>query len=84
MTHSSSRNTIALLTSVMLAACNSTAKTTTEQSLETCPEVRPEICTMDYNPVCGNLANNEQRTYSNGCTACADTQVVGYTPGECR
>jgi hypothetical protein len=43
-----------------------------------CPEVRPEICTMEYDPVLGFKANGESAEYSNKCTACSDTEVVGY------
>ncbi len=49
-----------------------------------CPEVRPEMCTMDYNPVCGNLSDGSFKTYSNGCNACTDPKVISYSQGECR
>jgi hypothetical protein len=60
-----------------------------------CEDSRPEICTMDYNPVCGYLANPQQceefwvnnqpctKTYSNGCSACSDTAVIYWLEGEC-
>lgn len=40
---------------------------------------RPEACTREYMPVCGN--NNE--TYSNACTACSDESVAAHRPGSC-
>ena len=49
-----------------------------------CPEVRPEMCTMDYNPVCGSLSDGSLITYSNGCNACSDPKVISYSHGECR
>jgi len=49
-----------------------------------CPEVRPEMCTMDYNPVCGSLSDGSFKTYSNGCNACSDQNVNSYKPGECK
>jgi len=49
-----------------------------------CPEVRPEICAMDYDPVCGSLSDGSFKTYSNGCNACADPNVTDYSPGECK
>ena len=40
---------------------------------------RPEVCALDYNPVCGCDA----QTYSNAClAAAAGTSVV--SPGECQ
>ena len=68
----------------MLIGC-STAKTTDD--LIPCTEPRPEVCTMDYDPVCGlrKLSGIDQwKTYSNDCTACSDTAVSGYKPNACR
>jgi len=57
-----------------------------------CPEQRPEMCPQHYNPVCGYevepLNSNPDpegpsKTYSNACSACANTKVVGYLPGAC-
>ena len=48
-----------------------------------CQEPRPEICTMDYVPVCGVLEGGGKKTYSNACVACSDTAVNGYTEGAC-
>jgi len=44
-----------------------------------CSDPRPEICTADYDPVCGDNG----RTYSNRCSACADAAVTYAIPGEC-
>lgn len=64
--------------------------------LQMCSEdQRPEVCAQFYKPVCGQLESAsekagakrelepEWKTYSNGCTACADPQVIGYKPGAC-
>ncbi len=49
-----------------------------------CPEPRPQICTMDYRPVCAQLGDGTFKTYSNGCTACTDPIVTGYREGACE
>jgi len=48
-----------------------------------CREPRPEVCTFEYDPVCGRLGNGGFKTYGNACTACADTEAVEYRPGTC-
>jgi len=57
-----------------------------------CPEQRPEMCPQHYDPVCGYEiepkdsdpgSESQPRTYSNGCSACANTRVVGYIPDAC-
>ena len=51
-----------------------------------CPANRPPPpvpCTLEYDPVCGLQADGSSRTYSNGCSACADLKVVSYLRGSC-
>jgi hypothetical protein len=48
-----------------------------------CEEPRPQVCTMDYRPVCGNLSDGGVKTYSNGCGACGDAKVISWVEGEC-
>lgn len=48
-----------------------------------CTEPRPQMCTMDYRPVCGTTKSGEKKTYSNGCGACSVPSVLSYLPGEC-
>jgi len=55
-----------------------------EQERVTCPEVRPQICTHEYRPVCAQLQDGSLKTYSNGCTACSDPAVTGYREGACE
>ena len=49
-----------------------------------CRDPRPEVCTMEYDPVCGRKKDKSTATYSNACEACADPMVLGYFQGECR
>jgi len=48
-----------------------------------CEEPRPQICTREYNPVCGTLMDGSTVTGSTGCTSCSDSNVVGYNMGAC-
>ncbi len=68
---------------------------TEEEDLIGCTDPRPEICTMEYNPVCASVDNGirciqapcpstDWKTYATGCTACADKNVYGYKPGACN
>lgn len=48
-----------------------------------CEEPRPQVCTREYNPVCGTLKDGTQVTGSTACTSCSDADVVGYRMGAC-
>jgi hypothetical protein len=56
--------------------------------LVTCSDPRPQMCTMQYDPVCARLGSGdaaELKSYSNGCTACSNPAVSAYRPGgACR
>jgi hypothetical protein len=54
-----------------------------ENPLVQCSEPRPQVCTMEYNPVCAQLADGTASEYSSPCNACADDNVSGYLPGGC-
>lgn len=49
------------------------------------------MCTREYRPVCASVevhcikapCHPINRTYANGCEACADKQVLGYAPRAC-
>ncbi len=79
---------ITLLAGFIAAACaQSTAVEETVSSrpvLVACEEPRPQLCTMQYDPVCGLTADNQYKTYSNACSACSDASVSGHSPGACE
>lgn len=64
-----------------------------------CPDQRPDVCTQQYDPACGYFDQGDDssaeksdepgesprpKTFGNACTACADSSVIGYTPGACE
>ncbi|MFY0676089.1 MAG: hypothetical protein JXR18_02275 [Neptuniibacter sp.] len=65
-----------------ISACKST-QVIPNQAM-TCPEQRPEMCTMNYLPACGYVSATVFKTYSNTCAACADPEVVAVVDGECK
>jgi len=48
-----------------------------------CKEPRPQICTMEYIPVCASLKDNSFKTYATGCSACSDVNVIKHKAGQC-
>ncbi|HTW34681.1 MAG TPA: hypothetical protein VMD53_08685 [Rhizomicrobium sp.] len=56
----------------------------TVPALKFCTEPRPEMCMEIYQPVCGFTKDGTSKTYGNSCHACANHDVVRYTPGECK
>ncbi len=79
---------IVLLTGYTAVACaqsSAVEETVSSQPvLVACEEPRPQLCTMQYDPVCGLTANNQYKTYSNACSACSDASVSGHSPGACE
>jgi len=60
-----------------------------------CMDPRPQICTLDYRPVCGTrdtgvrcvtepCESTELQTYSNACSACSDSLVLSHVEGTCE
>lgn len=53
----------------------------------TVEEKNNNVCTKDYNPVCGKYVLNTgavmYQTFGNACTACAEMKVMSFVPGEC-
>jgi hypothetical protein len=72
------------VTVLLLAGCASGAPNGVDSNPEqVCTEPRPEVCTMEYKPVCARLEDGSQQTYSNGCGACADERVVAWRERAC-
>lgn len=75
------KSLIPIFTFLFLIACAHSQQPKVEPT--TCIEPRPQICTMDYQPVCGINEQGIPQTYANGCSACSDTTVSKYHAGEC-
>lgn len=65
---------------LFLAACQTQPTPTLYTQ---CAAERPQVCTMEYNPVCATVRSGGQKTYSSPCNACADDQVSQYLNGAC-
>lgn len=72
-----------------LAACSAEQARSPEVGSEVlvqgnvCTDPRPEICTAHFDPACGQTSSGKQ-TYSNGCKACSDAEVISWAPGACE
>ena len=75
------RNIMSVVLLVSVSACQSMPERPSD--LVECPEVRPQVCTMLYAPVCAMEENGQFTSYSSDCTACSHAEVVGYQPGVC-
>lgn len=68
---------------LLISGCSSTNHTPAND-LTLCPDNRPEICTMEYDPVCAKYADGSWKTYPSACNACSDKKVIGHRPGACE
>lgn len=68
---------------LLLAGCALSADPPLPSDAVACVAPRPEICTMQYLPVCGWRESGARRTYSNACSACADVEIAAHRPGAC-
>lgn len=48
-----------------------------------CADPRPQMCTRDYRPACGQRKDGSRKTYGNACTACSNSEVVTQAAGAC-
>ena len=78
-----------IFVSLQIVGCTDTKPQQAEGSeslpnLIQCAELRPQICTQEYVPVCAYLKDGAKRTYASGCSACSDANVANYQLGQCE
>lgn len=73
---------VASLLLILCVGC-STNEPSPLSLVKLCEAPRPQVCTMEYAPVCGNLIVGTVKDYSSGCNACADDAVASYVPDTC-
>ena len=72
---------------LLSAAAVGCAATAVPDDLILCTDPRPEVCTMDYTPVCAFQRNDGAgtwETFSNACSACSNASVAGYRANACE
>lgn len=78
---------VVALAGVLVAACaarTNDGAAVAEPALTACEDPRPQICTANYDPVCGRRDDGSDKTYANACAACAEPAVTGHRPGACE
>jgi hypothetical protein len=68
-----------------------TATSTSSKEITCTDKQRDMMCTEQYQPVCASYqvqcittpCNPVPKNYGNGCSACADKNVISYTEGQC-
>ncbi|MFT4823087.1 MAG: hypothetical protein ACI9DH_000643 [Halioglobus sp.] len=68
---------------LFLSAGCSTNEPTAPSLINICNAPRPQVCTMEYSPVCAASLSGGAKDYSSGCNACADDAVASFVPGIC-
>jgi cytochrome c5 len=71
----------ALAVFLLVAGC--ATRPETPPLVTQCEATRPQVCTMEYDPVCAQLTSGGRKTYSSPCNACADDAVSGFQRGAC-
>jgi hypothetical protein len=92
------RNGLCAVLLLVAGACSSDVARESEQeeasSYIACEDPRPEICTRDFRPVCAErdtgircvttpCPSSEWVLSPNACSACSESEVLGYRPGAC-
>ena len=70
-----------VLATILFTGCMSPTKTTPLTTQ--CTDPRPQVCTMEYAPVCAVLESGARAEASSACNACADDKITGYVLGPC-
>jgi len=79
------KNLLGFASTLILTGCAAQPPAIEDTGLSVCPDPRPQICTMDYNPVCARFKSDApDATYSNACGACSDPRVQAHSPGSCE
>lgn len=78
----SNYNRLLFLIILFIAGC-SPAEEISDNTMTACPDIRPEMCTQQYQPVCAQTGD-DKKTFPNACVACSDSSVVGYKADECE
>lgn len=68
----------------LTASFGAMAQTPPSPAAVACRDPRPQVCPQVYQPVCGRKRDGKTQTFGNGCSACADAEVVVHLPGPCR
>jgi len=83
-----STHTISLIffiATLLLSACSLPKhKPASDEGWTVCEDPRPQICTLEYLPVCGQDQEGKYKTYATDCTACSHAKVVSYRAGGCE
>ena len=75
------RAMVAVAAMSVLVAC--TGSSPAPDPVTQCSEPRPQVCTMEYNPVCATLWDGATKQYSSPCNACAHDAVASYLADVC-
>lgn len=74
---------ITVLGVALMAGASAWAQTAPPATSVECRDPRPQICPQIYQPVCAKKRDGKSQTFGNGCTACANAEVVAHQPGPC-